>query len=251
VSQPVDQNHANEEDLTAFALRPETVEKSIVHHITQCEKCISAVNNIVMLQRALKTKLSRFDCPSAEKLVDYLYGRLSFEEHLEVREHVRNCLRCTGEIQVTQQASEMFAPASLWQTVSRVVASRVLTSPQRGSGLQYSLRDIEDEGAPYQIFQSFVAGDIEVNLGHYQVEPGTFLLTGRISQKQSALSAPLLFTPLAVRLLRIAADQPSELIDERPLEPDNFFELAPVPPGTYQLEVLLSDRLVEIGELKL
>lgn len=249
MSQSVDPNHANEEDLTAFALRPEMVEKSISHHIAQCETCTSAVNDIVSLQRGLKKNLSRFDCPSTERLVDYLYQRLPFGERLEVWEHARSCLRCTEEIWVTGQASEMLAPSSPWQTASRVVASRVLTSPQGAVGLEYSLRDIEDEGAPYQIFQSFVAGDIEVNLGHYQVEPGKLLLTGRISQKQTTASSH--FTPLAVRLLRVEEDQPPELIDETPLEPDSFFELAPVPPGTYQLEVLLSDRLVEIGELKL
>src|SRR5260370_36963932 len=100
------------------------------------------------------------------------------------------------------------------------------------------------------MFQSFIAGDIEVDLGRYEDEPHTFLLAGRIHQKQTE-SSPSLLTPLAVRLLRIIADQPPELIDETPLEPDNFFELASVPPGTYQLEVLFSDRLVEVRDVHL
>ncbi len=91
--------------------------------------------------------------------------------------------------------------------------------------------------------------EISKSIWVYEVEPGIFLLTGRIQQKQTETSIALP-TPLADRLLRVTADQPPELIDETPLEPDNFFELAPVPPGTYQLEVLFSDRLVEIGELK-
>jgi len=250
LSLPVDPNHANEEDLTAFALRPETVEEAIAHHIAQCEICTSAVNDIASLQHALKKKLSRFDCPSAERLVDYALRELPFRERLEIREHMRNCQRCAEEIQVTQQASEVFPSPSLWQTVSRIVASRFLNSSQGARGLEYSVRDIEDEGAPSQMFQSFVAGDIEVNLGRYEDELRTFLLTGRIQQKQTEPSISLP-TPLAVRLLRVTVDQLPELIDETPLEPDNFFELAPVPPGTYQLEVLFSDRLVEIGELKL
>lgn len=250
MSLPVDPNHANEEALTAFALRPETVGEAIAQHIAQCEICTSAVNDIASLHHTLKRHLSRFDCPPAERLVDYALRELPSRERLEIREHVRNCQRCAEEIQVTQQASEVFPSPSLWQTVSRIVASRFLNSPQGARGLEYSVRDIEDEGAPSHMFQSFAAGDIEVDLGRYEDEPGTFLLTGRIHQKQTESSSSLL-TSLAVRLLRITADQPPEIIDETPLEPDNFFELAPVPPGTYQLEVLFSDRLVEIGELKL
>lgn len=250
MSLPVDPNHANEEDLTAFALRPETVEETIAQHIAQCEICTSAVNDIASLQHGLKKKLSRFDCPPAERLVDYALNEIPLRERLEIREHVRNCQRCAEEIQVTQQASEVFPPSSLWQTVSHIVASRFLNSSQGARGLEYSVREIEGEGAPSHIFQSFMAGDIEVDLGRYEDEPHIFLLAGRIHQKQSESSTSLL-TPLAVRLLRITADQPPELIDETPLEPDNFFELAPVPPGSYQLEVLFSDRLVEIGELQL
>ena len=250
MSQPVDSYHADEENLTTFALRPEAVEESIARHIAQCEICMSAVNDITLLQRALKKKLARFDCPPAEKLVDYTLHKLPLRERMEVREHARNCLRCSEEIQATQQVSEVYPPPSLWQTVTRVVASRDLNPPRGAGGLEYSLRDVEGEDAATQIFQSFVAGDIECNLGRYEDEPGTFLLTGRIQQRQTEPSISLP-TPLAVRLLRVRADQPLELIDETPLEPDNFFELAPVLPGTYKIEVLFSDRLVEIGELKL
>jgi hypothetical protein len=203
----------------------------------------------IFLQHELKKKLSRFDCPSPERLVDYALHKLPLRERLKIREHVRNCQRCAEEVQVTQQASEVFPSPSLWQTASRIVASRVLHSAQIARGLEYSVRGIEDEGTASEMFKSFVAGDIEVSLGRYEDEPATFLLTGRIQQKQME-SLNSLPTPLAVRLLRVMADQPPELVDETPLEPDNFFELAPVPPGTYRLEVLFSDRLVEIGELK-
>ncbi len=164
MSLPVDPNHANEEALTAFALRHETVEEAIAQHIAQCEICTSAVNDIASLQHTLKRHLFRFDCPPAERLVDYALHKLPLRERLEIREHARDCQRCAGEIQATQQASEMFPSPSLWQTVSRIVAARVLHSPQ-GGGLEYSVRDLEDEGTASQMFQSFVAGDIEVNLG--------------------------------------------------------------------------------------
>lgn len=250
MSQPVDPYHADEENLTTFALRPEAVEESIARHIAQCEICMRAVNDITLLQHALKRNLSRYDCPPAEKLVDYTLHKLPLRERVEVREHARNCRRCSEEIRVTQLVSEVYPPPSLWEAVARVVASRDLDLTQVVGGLGYSLRDVEDEDALLHKFQSFVAGDIEFNLGRYEDEPGTFLLTGRIQQKQTepSISLPI---PLAVRLLRVRADQPPELIDETPLEPDNFFELAPVPQGTYQIEVLFSDRLVEIGELKL
>ena len=242
MSQPVNSNHASEETLIAYTLGSETIEEAILQHIRQCKTCMSEVIWVRSLHQALKKKLSRFDCPSVDRLTAYALGELPPRARAEVWNHVRNCSRCTGEVQVTQQAHAVLPSPNLWQTVRRVVASLVLTP-------QYSVRDIEDDGMPPQMFQSFVAGDIEVDLGRYEEERGKFLLTGRIHQKQVATSTSSP-TPLAVRLLRINGDQPPELIDETPPEPDDFFELAPVPPGTYQLEVLFSDRLVEIGVLK-
>ena len=241
MSQPVDSNHVSEETLIAYSLGSETIEEAILQHIRQCETCLSEVTRIRSLHHALKKKLSRFDCPSADRLTAYVLRELPPWARAEVWNHVCNCPRCTEEVQVTQQAYAVLPSPHLWQTMRRFVASLVLNP-------RHSVREIEDDGRPPQMFQNFVAGDIEVNLGRYEEERGKFLLTGRIHQKQAATSTS---TPLAIRLLRINGDQPPELIDETPPEPDNFFELAPVPPGTYQLEVLFSDRLVEIGVLKL
>ena len=243
MSQPVDSNHASEETLITYSLGSETIEEATAQHIGQCKTCMSEVTEVRSLQRALKKKLTRFDCPSAEMLTAYALGEIPPWARAEVWNHLHNCPRCTEEVQVTQQAYAMLFSPHLWQTMHRVVASLVLNP-------QYSVRDIEDDGMLPQMFQSFLARDIEVNLGRYEVERGKFLLTGRIHQKQAATSTSSP-TPLAVRLLRINGGQPPELIDETPPGPDNFFELAPVPPGTYQLEVLLSDRLVEKGVLKL
>ena len=243
MSQPVDSNHASEETLIAYSLGSGTIEEAILEHISQCKTCMNEVTRVRSLHHALKKTLSRFDCPSAERLTAYALGELPPWARAEVWNHVRNCPRCTGEVQVTQQAHAVLPSPHLWQTMRRVVASLVLNP-------RHSVREIEDDGMPPQVFQNFVAGDIEVNLGRYEEEQGKFLLTGRVHQKQAATSTSS-STPLAIRLLRINGDQPPELIDETPPDPDNFFELAPVPPGSYQLEVLFSDRLVEIGVLTL
>jgi Putative zinc-finger len=243
VSQPVDSNHASEEALLVYALWPETIQEATAQHIRQCKTCMSEVTDIRSLQRALKIKLARFDCPSAERLTAYALRELPLWERAEIKFHARNCPNCTEEIRATQLASEVLPSPLLWQNAARIFASLDFN-------LQRSVRAIEDEGEPHQMLQRFVAGDTEVNLGRFEDEGGASILSGKISQGEAAPPAPTP-TPLAVRLLRVIVDQPPELVDETPLGPDNFFELGPVPPGTYQLEVLFSDRLLEIGELTL
>jgi len=242
--QPVDTNHPNKEVLTSYALQPETVEESLAQHIRQCVICMREVSEVTSLQRALIKKLSRFDCPSEDKLTAYALFELSPWECAELKDHLRNCPCCSEEVGVTQLASEVLPPPYLWQTANRFAATLL---SKHALNLRFNMRESEDEGMPPQIFQTFVTDDIEVSLGRYEGERGTSLFTGRIHQKEAASS----LTPLAARLLRVQENQPPELVDETLIGPDNFFELGPVSKGTFQLEVLFSDRLIEVGVLLL
>lgn len=242
MSQYVDRNHASEEALTTYALHPETVEEPIAQHIKQCQVCLRKASEITLLQRALLKKLARFDCPDAESLTAYALHEISPGERAKINKHLVSCQDCAEEVRMTQETSAKTLLS--WEVVRRVAASLL---PRQAPDFQYSMRALEDEDAPSHILQTFVAQDVEVTLGHYAQERGQFLFTGRIDLKPTV--RPL--TPLAARLLGTTEDQQPVLIAEIPLGPDGFFELGPVPAGVYQLEILLSDCLIEIRSLHL
>jgi hypothetical protein len=244
MSRPADLNHPSQKVLNAYALRPETVDQAITQHIKQCETCMRDVTAIVLLQRSLKKKLFRFDCPSEEKLTAYALHKLPLWERMAIEAHLPNCQHCSEEIRIIQRVAEDFLPSpssAPWETVRRI---RALLQPQSP---QYGLRELEGAGEPSPAIYTFAAEEIKGYLGSYEGERGMFFLTGRLQSQQA--EQPL--TAIAARLLQASEAQQNALVSEATIEPDGFFELGPALPGTYQLEVLLSNRLVEIGSVRL
>jgi hypothetical protein len=91
-------------------------------------------------------------------------------------------------------------------------------------------------GVPVQIYQ---AEEHALSL-RCEMDRGQVVLCGIIGQGYDA--AP----PILVRLLRADAAPAAETLVE-----GSSFELGPVPPGDYQIEILLPDRLLVIAALTL
>lgn len=235
MSQPVDANHLPQEILAAYALRLGTVNQEFVQHIEQCEICTREVTTMISLQYTLKKKIFRFDCPSEEKLVTYALHSLPLWERTAIKAHLQNCRYCIEEVRVIQQTEEEASSpfSTLWEAAHRIKAALLPQLPQ------YSFRDLEEAGEPRPTLSTFTVDEVTVRLSRSKGKQEKFFLTGMLESPSG----------LAVRLLQVTETQPSVLISEVLIETDGFFDLGLVSPGIYQLEVLLSDRLIEIGSL--
>lgn len=109
---------------------------------------------------------------------------------------------------------------------------RPLPPTVRATGLRLRGGDATD--VPVQIFQ---AEAFAISL-RCEMEHGQVVILGVVGQ---GYDAPL---PILVRLLRMDAAP----VDEALVEGASF-ELGPVPPGEYHLEVLLPDRLLVIASV--
>lgn len=238
MSQSGDANHPPEEMLAAYALRLGPVDQAFIEHIEQCEICAHAIAPMISLRSALKEKLFRFDCPSEEKLTRYAFHELPIWERPAIEAHIQHCRQCTEEVHVLQQAegNVLASPFSaLWETARRLKAALLPQLPQ------YGFRDMEEAGEASSTLYAFAADGVTVHLSRSKGMQGTFFLTGMLEPPSG----------LAVRLLRDAEAQQPVLISEVAIETGGFFDLGSVSSGTYHLEVLFPDRLIEIGSLHL
>ncbi len=113
------------------------------------------------------------------------------------------------------------------------VLHRLLPAPRGAAALR--LRG-DGPSVPVQVYQ---AAEHAIAL-RCEVERGQVVLCGIVGQGYDA--AP----PILVRLLRADATLAAETLVE-----GSSFELDPVPPGDYQLALLLPDRLLVIAALPL
>jgi hypothetical protein len=222
--------------LMLYALAPEELEESVVQHIQQCQECMQEVIRQRKSQFLLQKKLSRNLCPEVGEIAAYVLRReLSFLKRWQIKRHIRQCQLCREEVRVTEEADEKLSP----DLIREPAQPTSLLSPQ------FIMRGIEDDVPPAHKLQNFSAEGIEINLMQTEEKQGKILLTGMIYQKVSTQPA----TFLVARLLRLAEDQPSTFVDEELIDSGNQFELGPISSGVYQLEVLLADRLIEVGPL--
>lgn len=238
MSQPGAANHPPEEVLAAYALRLGPVDQAFIEHIEQCEICAHEIAPMISLCSALKEKLFRFDCPSEEKLTRFAFRELPIWERSAIEAHIQHCRHCTEEVHVLEQAnSDILASpfSTLWETTRRLTATLLPQLPQ------YGFRDLEEAGELSPTLYAFAVDEVTVRLSRSKGMQGTFFLTGMLEPPSG----------LAVRLLQDTEGQPPALISEVVIETDGFFDLGSVSPGTYRLEVLFPDRLIEIGSLHL
>jgi hypothetical protein len=227
---------------------------------------------------------------SAEVLEAYALGELTGARRREVERHLRTCLRCAAEVAVSREflledvavsqgAGESILPTiadAVSDTVRRVFAS-LLPGPStqlnyqpaintRGStpqdtentrdgassppanGSQVSSDSESTSWAAEAQPRIYGAEGVEVSL-RPRLERGKYILTGSVSVGAGASVGD----PIAARLVSTSAasegGEQAAPIEVR-IEYDAF-ELGPMPPGTYTVEILFADRLLEIAALDL
>jgi hypothetical protein len=128
---------ASPEDLMACA--DGEASPAIVDHVQQCAACAEEVASYTQAQRRLRHTFYRMHCPSAEALGDYENGLTSAAERVELASHIRDCPRCTEDLQTLRaflRSADDDAPAAsvgILQRLVRVVASAVAPPLQPGT----------------------------------------------------------------------------------------------------------------------
>lgn len=254
MSLPPGQEHADDEALAAYALRPEASDSSLAQHIAGCEIC----RGHIAWMRGLLGTMQRIECPSVEQLEAYALGELGEADSLTVAAHLRRCDQCTAELAATRAFLDA-APAMIPELAAAnggTGAFSPMTSLRRIFGAlahptpaaegAFVVRDALDAE---ERSWTFIAEDIKLTLGQEADEAhrGKYVLFGKLYPNTSEQGAPAAPVPISSRLLRISDAEPV-LVAEVPLE-RNAFQFDNVPAGSYQIEVLLPDRLIVLATI--
>lgn len=73
---------------------------NVQQHIAQCASCAARVTQAQMLEDVLKVKLNRWDCPTPQRLGEYVMGLVSARTvERTIRLHLEECARCKAEVE--------------------------------------------------------------------------------------------------------------------------------------------------------
>lgn len=73
---------------------------TVQQHIVQCASCAARLTQAQMLEDVLKVKLNRWDCPTPQRLGEYVTGLVSARtEERTIRLHLEECARCKAEVE--------------------------------------------------------------------------------------------------------------------------------------------------------
>jgi anti-sigma factor RsiW len=70
----------------------------VVDHVARCAACTRRAAAYANLERTLRARMFRAECPAAQVLGDLAVGLLSPEETTSVRAHLARCPHCAGEL---------------------------------------------------------------------------------------------------------------------------------------------------------
>lgn len=87
----------NEGQLLAYLDHPEA-NQEVLLHLTQCSYCHQKAETLERFQKTLSAQLYRIDCPSSQELGEYHLRMLPASQMLVIRQHVRECPHCAGEV---------------------------------------------------------------------------------------------------------------------------------------------------------
>jgi hypothetical protein len=257
---PVGSKHASQDDLSAYAVDANLVASDIAQHIAACPDCSAEVESYQLLEASLY----RFECPDLEELEAYIQGRLTPQQMATVESHRLECPLCEHDLAVIRAvrpvvAAPSYGPVtdrgeageSMWEriqgSVRRVVAQLLPAPPELGLAVRskYEPGNTGDE----RTAEIYTAGTIEVALRWRQGPEGT-TLSGQIAGVEDAIAARLVKSGI------VGAHEAPEQVEtpaplETPIPAGGFFTIGPVLPGSYTLEVLMGDELIEITNLQL
>lgn len=237
--------HVTAEALAAYALDPRQMDdESSKRHIETCVECRAEAAWLRGRLAALEASPERAQCPSVETVTAYALGELSGNEQLIAAAHIRGCAACTEEAAVAREALAMPAgetPESPLRAAMRRVTAMLAPPPSLAAAR--AVRGDADEGDTLRTYEA-EGLTVALRSAPHDTERGHFLVFGTVSQAGTQPVAPV----AALLVAQGEGATVAPVVIEAPIVGDAF-ELEPVSPGTYRLDILLADRIVEIAPI--
>ncbi len=230
----------SEDDLLRYALDPQDLSSEASHHFDVCPACRARADEYKTMSAALARKLHRWDCPPTLEISEYAAGLLTGKERKKIEVHLKHCTHCAEEVALSQEFLGTPEPA---------IAQR----PRLKATLVQQHHLLEAQGAmsvrgEHAWPRQYTVDGISLSLHLAPPSPpgiGTALfgLVSRLDTSQGTLDdveVHLLPTSITDQLVPPAAK----------IQLNNFM-FQHVPPGSYELVIVLPEGNVLIEDLEL
>ena len=227
------------DDLMAFA--DGDAPANVIEHVRSCRACVVQARSLARDQRQLRIVLNRFECPSSHTLGEYALRVLAPHEQRLVGAHAVDCPRCSEELQTLRSflTVEPEPTPTVAERLRRVIATLVM--PQRGIPVFAELRGSETAAMPLTYRAGDVTVSLSVDIDDPQAGSERWVVSGLITREGGV-------APSSERIHLISSSGEARETGADTL--GNFLYEA-VQPGSYRLEVALTNQLVVIEELRI
>src|SRR5689334_23694103 len=72
---------------------------AVRNHLEHCPSCRARLEQARLAERALASRLHRWDCPSARQLSEYHLDLADPAQAREIARHLEQCARCSAEVE--------------------------------------------------------------------------------------------------------------------------------------------------------
>ena len=115
----------------------DAAEPAVQNHLRHCASCAARLERARAAERALASRLHRWDCPSAGQLGDYHMGLFDQEQTRMIAQHIEHCASCAAEVAqlrlflAAEPAPAPAAPPSRprWPGLGELIARLIAAPP--------------------------------------------------------------------------------------------------------------------------
>jgi len=159
-------------------------------HIEQCSFCRQKADQWGVVQKNMKRRLYRHNCPSPMELGEYHLGLLPSPQKMVVTQHLRGCPVCRLEVAQLEEFMQEPTPQpdiiqSIRVLIAKLISGGGVSQDQTGSSLSpvsAGLRGEEDEPFIYQAENIQIAIEVQNDVE----QPGHKTLLGLITGLDSS-----------------------------------------------------------------
>lgn len=233
----IDPTQITPDDLAAYA--GGEADTGVAAHVAACAACAAEAAAYATLDRALRARLYRVDCPAAQTLADLAADLLSPQEAHAVGAHLALCPHCTGELAALRAGSEARGERPSAASVVRTTAARILARlvPAPAPLLAAGIRGEEEHGS-----RVYEAAGLTLFIAEEPTSAGGvrhWELFGLALAEHGEGAA----TGSAVRLLRNG-----QVAQETALDGLGNFVFEGLEAGSYELELDIAGAIIAIAD---
>lgn len=228
------------DDLALIAAVDGEADEATLDHLRNCSHCTQRASDFDELQRLLRQRLFRILCPSSQELAAYQQGWLDTQRREQIRDHVRDCPFCSGELRLLADAAQTMPAPPPFDGLRRIIAV-ALTPLHTPFAPAYGGLRAGGYGGQYAYRAENLELTLDIQRGSSR--PGRLALVGMLLNQEG----------LAGGMSRATASllSGSLVVSSAPLDDLGSFVLEDLVPGNYSLSLHLPDLEVVVEALTL